>query len=81
MAKQQGNEMATWHEANEVPPVAVGNMHEYVLAVLRNRTGKVYSFAATYLEDKIVTVDGSQGMVVKGPPAACGLAGPKPNDH
>lgn len=41
--------MTVWHEAMKIPPVSVGDMHEYVLAVLRNRTGKVYSFAATYL--------------------------------
>lgn len=38
-----------WRPAAQLPPVKVGDMREYVLAVFRARSGKVYSFAASYL--------------------------------
>jgi hypothetical protein len=41
--------MTIWQEASAIPPVPTGSLREYVLAVFRERTGKVYSFAACYL--------------------------------
>lgn len=38
-----------WRRGDEVPPVESGALAEFIVAVLRARTGKVYSFSATYL--------------------------------
>jgi len=39
----------TWRGSSENPPVAHGSEGEFIVAVRRARNGKVYSFAATYL--------------------------------
>ena len=39
----------TWHDGTERPPVNEGSECEFIIAVYRARTGKVYSFAATYM--------------------------------
>lgn len=38
-----------WRSANDVPPLKRGTMQEYVLAVYRSHSGKIYSFAGSYL--------------------------------
>jgi hypothetical protein len=38
-----------WHSADDLPPLKTGHMREYVIAVFRGRSEKVYSFAASYL--------------------------------
>ena len=38
-----------WNKPDQVPQVDVGGMTEFVVAVYRAHSGKVYSFAATYL--------------------------------
>lgn len=39
----------TWRDGAEVPAVEPGNCTEFIVAVERARNGKVYSFAASYL--------------------------------
>ncbi len=39
----------TWHPGTEIPPVKKGSEAEFVVAVRRSMSGKVYSFAASYL--------------------------------
>lgn len=38
-----------WHPPDQVPPVKPGNNREFVVAIRRAKNGKVYSFAAYYL--------------------------------
>lgn len=38
-----------WHEGDGPPPVKVGHQQEFIAAVFRTHSGKVYSFAASYL--------------------------------
>jgi Lar family restriction alleviation protein len=39
----------SWHLAEETPPVAKANCREFIVAVKRAKTGKVSTFAASYL--------------------------------
>jgi|ERR1700721_1528999 len=40
-----------WRDAADVPEVGARSMREFVIAIRRARTGKVYSFAASYLNE------------------------------
>lgn len=46
---QSGGEPVAWREALEIPSVPKGGEREYIVAVYRAHSGKVYSFACTYL--------------------------------
>lgn len=39
----------TWKPGTEIPPVTKGSESEFVVAVRRASSGKVYSFSASYL--------------------------------
>lgn len=39
----------TWRDGAEIPAIEKGTMREFIVAVYRARTGKNYSFSATYL--------------------------------
>lgn len=39
----------SWHEGSGPPPIKRGEQKEFIVAVRRARSGKVYSFAASYL--------------------------------
>lgn len=41
----------SWHPGTEIPPVARGTEGEFIVAVFRAGNSKVYSFAASYLNE------------------------------
>lgn len=44
-----GEVRAGWHDGSEIPPVRQRSEQEFIVAVRRASNGKVYSFAASYL--------------------------------
>jgi hypothetical protein len=40
---------ADWNDPSSIPTMKPGNMKEFIVAVYRAHSGKVYTFAATYL--------------------------------
>lgn len=57
-----------WHDGVTIPPVERGREKEYVVAVFRQHSGKVYTFAASYLnayplvyQDECPNGDGCDG--------------------
>lgn len=44
-----GLEPVAWRRPTDIPDIALGSSREFILAVYRKHSGKVYSFAAEYL--------------------------------
>jgi hypothetical protein len=49
--------MTIWNDPAVTPPTEIGDSDEYIVAVYRARTGKVYTFAASYLNEHRLVYD------------------------